>query len=523
MHSLQPLALSRIKPSYSVPNSILWSILGFMLYLINQAKLYSNNIAIIADDKAYTYQQLLISSQNFASLLLNGAKDLNQKRVAFVLPPGMDYVIVQWAIWQAGGIAVPLNPKAPLDSHRYVLEDAAVDIIVTSPIYIADIEALASELKIRVVTAGMSAELTPDLPDIAADRAAMILYTSGTTAAPKGVVSTHENIEAQAKALTEAWEWSATDRIINVLPMHHIHGIINILTCALISGASCEFMASFDPKELLDKLCQPEVTLFMAVPTIYYKLVAYWESLDQPEQIKISAGLNTLRLMVSGSAALPVSTLEKWKNITGHTLLERYGMTEIGMAISNPYIGERRPGHIGLPLPGVELRLVDEEMHDVQIGEQGEILVKGPNVFKEYWNKPEITHAAFTSDGWFKTGDIAIFKEGYYKIIGRNLDIIKSGGYKLSALEIEEVLRSYPGISDCGVVGIPDEEWGELVAAALIIDGDSFTERELILWLSNKLPRYKIPTVFKKLRELPRNAMGKVVKNELKEIFIHSV
>ncbi len=494
-----------------------------MLSLINQAELHLNNIAIIDGDKSYTYQQLLISSQNFASLLCNDAKSLDQKRVAFLLQPGMDYVMVQWAIWQAGGIAVPLNPKAPIDVHRYVIEDATVDIIVTSPVYRAVIEALTSESEIRLLTSDMMAELTSDLPNIAADRAAMILYTSGTTAAPKGVVSTHDNIEAQAKTLVDAWEWSATDHIVNVLPMHHVHGIINILTCALRAGATCEFIA-FKPKALLDKLCQPEVTLFMAVPTIYYKLIAYWESCDQSEQIKISAGLKTLRLMVSGSAALPVSVLENWKIITGHTLLERYGMTEVGMAISNPYIGERRPGHIGLALPGVELRLVDEEMHDVQIGEQGEILVKGANVFKEYWNKPEATDATFTNDGWFKTGDIALINEGYYKIIGRSsIDIIKSGGYKLSALEIEEVLRSYPGISDCGVVGIPDEEWGELVAAALIIDGDSFTESELILWLSDKLPRYKIPTVFRELKELPRNAMGKVVKKELKEILNHRV
>jgi malonyl-CoA/methylmalonyl-CoA synthetase len=223
--------------------------------------------------------------------------------------------------------------------------------------------------------------------------------------------------------------------------------------------------------------------------------------------------------MVSGSAALPVTVMEQWHQISGHYLLERYGMTEIGMAISNPYSGERRAGHIGQALPGVEIRLVDELNKFVSAAEPGEIQVKGPGVFKAYWGKPGATQKTFTSDGWFKTGDIAKFDAGYYKILGRDsIDIIKSGGYKISALEIEEVVRTYPHIKDCAVVGIPNTEWGELVVAALVSE-TALNTTKLAAWLKERIPPYKIPRQFIQLDDLPRNAMGKVTKNELKKHF----
>ena len=225
--------------------------------------------------------------------------------------------------------------------------------------------------------------------------------------------------------------------------------------------------------------------------------------------------------MVSGSAALPVSTLEKWKQISGHTLLERYGMTEMGMAVSNPYEGERKPGHIGQALPGVIIRLVNEDNQLVEEGQSGEIQVKGPNVFQEYWNKPEATKASFTEDGWFKTGDIAAYENGAYRILGRNsVDIIKSGGYKISALEIEETLRKYPSIKDCGVVGIPDDEWGEVVGAGLVAQEEIDT-KALTQWLKEKLPGYKLPRRFMMLEDLPRNVMGKVTKKALTAMFVN--
>jgi malonyl-CoA/methylmalonyl-CoA synthetase len=211
--------------------------------------------------------------------------------------------------------------------------------------------------------------------------------------------------------------------------------------------------------------------------------------------------------------------MERWKEVSGHTLLERYGMTEIGMAISNPYRGDRRTGYIGTPLPGVEVRLVDEAFEAVALGTPGEIQVKGNGVFASYWGKAEATQKAFTEDGWFKTGDIAVVEDGYFRILGRDsIDIIKSGGYKISALEIEEVLRSHALIKDCAVIGIPNEEWGELVAAVLVTE-TTLELAELKDWLKERLPNYKSPKVYQILNELPRNAMGKVVKNELKPLF----
>lgn len=219
-----------------------------------------------------------------------------------------------------------------------------------------------------------------------------------------GVVSTHTNLELQITTLVAAWEWSHTDHTFCVLPLHHVHGIVNVISCALWSGATCQFIPEFSAQEIVGLFEKGEINVFMAVPTIYFKLIAYWESLPEEKQVMVADSMKNFRLMVCGSAALPVSVMEKWKIISGHTLLERYRMTEISMAISNPYHGERRAGYVGLPLPGVEVKLVDEELLTVKPGEPGEILVRGENVFTEYWNKPEATAKEFTSDGWFKTG-----------------------------------------------------------------------------------------------------------------------
>lgn len=227
--------------------------------------------------------------------------------------------------------------------------------------------------------------------------------------------------------------------------------------------------------------------------------------------------------MVSGSAALPVSVLEQWREISGHTLLERYGMTEMGMAISNPYRGERKPGSIGQALPGVQIRLADENGQIVPEGTPGEIQVKGPNVFSEYWGKLGETEKAFTADGWFFTGDIAVLESGSYRILGRNsVDIIKSGGYKISALEIEEVLRTHPMVKDCAVIGIPDDEWGEVVAAGIVSGNEPLNVEEIRNWLKGQMPAYKLPRQFMELEELPRNVLGKVTKNAIKDLFLKS-
>ncbi|MEM8899808.1 MAG: acyl-CoA synthetase, partial [Bacteroidota bacterium] len=436
--------------------------------------------------------------------------------------PGFNYVKTQWAIWRAGGIAVPICVSYPPPSIQYALEDAQVSQIIAEEEFLAVLSPLSDQTGIPILGDQKEVEKADGLPEVPPTGRAMILYTSGTTGKPKGVVSTHAAIQAQISTLVEAWSWEADDHILNILPLHHVHGIINVLSCALWSGACCEFLPKFDTEKVFEVFKKGEVNLFMAVPTIYYKLITYWDQLAEQNQQEISSKLSKFRLMVSGSAALPVSTLEKWKQISGHILLERYGMTEMGMAVSNPYKGERKPGYIGQALPGVTIRLVNEENELVAEGQSGEIQVKGSNVFHEYWNKPEATNATFTGDGWFKTGDIAVFENGAYRILGRNsVDIIKSGGYKISALEIEEILRKYPGIKDCGVVGIPDDEWGEVVGAGLVSQEEIDTQA-LTQWLKEKLPGYKLPRRFMMLEDLPRNAMGKVTKKALTAMFQNS-
>jgi malonyl-CoA/methylmalonyl-CoA synthetase len=348
----------------------------------------------------------------------------------------------------------------------------------------------------------------------------MMVYTSGTTGKPKGVVTTHANLEAQVTCLIEAWGWVPDDRILLVLPLHHVHGIVNVLTCALWAGATCEMLAAFDAGLVWDRLASGKITLFMAVPTIYRRLIAAWEAAPVEQQQAWSTGAARLRLMVSGSAALPVQTLERWHAISGHTLLERYGMTEIGMALSNPLQGERRPGFVGTPLPGVQVQLVDERGHPVLPGTPGEIEVKGGSVFLEYWNRPDATREAFR-DGWFRTGDVAVMENGSYRILGRtSVDIIKTGGYKVSALEIEEVLRTHPAIAECAVVGMADPEWGERVAAAVELRASASLELGALKeWARERLAPYKVPRALRVVESLPRNAMGKVVKQEVAGLF----
>jgi malonyl-CoA/methylmalonyl-CoA synthetase len=496
-----------------------------MLKIVHQAHKNIDNTAIIADNRAYSYKELLFESGNFAHLLLNDAKDLDETRVAFMVTPGFDYVRVQWGIWQAGGIIVPLCLTYPLPSLRYTIENSDAEILVVSPEYADLLQPLAVEKSIRFIVLGKddlsTTEKGGQLPEIKDSRRAMILYTSGTTNLPKGVVTTHAHLNAQIASLIEAWQWTSLDYTINILPLHHVHGIVNIVSCSMWAGACCEFLPAFSAEGIFNVFKQGKINVFMAVPTIYFKLIAHWENLPIDEQTELTNIMSQFRFMVSGSAALPVSVMEKWEKISQHTLLERYGMTEIGMGLSNPYQGKRYAGHVGYPLPGVQVRLADEQDNEIPSTEIGEIQVKGATVFNEYWRKPEATAESFTKDGWFKTGDVAtVDTEGGYRILGRNsVDIIKSGGYKISALEIEEVLRTHPSVSDCCVVGIDDDEWGELVVAAIVPKNDNTDLTELNAWMRTQMPAYKTPRQYKLIPELPRNAMGKVTKNDVKKQF----
>ncbi len=490
--------------------------------LIRKAINHNNQLAIIDDQGKYTYSELLIAAKKVASCLLKGKHDLHEARVAFIVPSSFDYVAVHWGIWLAGGIAVPLCISHPLPEIKYVLEDSASNMIVVHPDFKNNLLSLADERNLRVVKTSDAIDFKAGpLPKVEVERRAMILYTSGTTSRPKGVVTTHRNINAQIVSLIEAWGWTENDRILHVLPLHHTHGIVNVLLCALWAGATCEMLPKFNAEIVWDRFVQNDLTLFMAVPTTYNKLIAAWESAPNETQKIMSKACAKMRLMVSGSAALPVKVFKKWHEISGHRLLERYGMTEIGMALSNPLHGERRPGSVGQPLPGVNVKLINERNHAIQEeGVPGEIQVKGSNVFKEYWSRPDATQEAFCND-WFKTGDVAILENGYYRILGRSsVDIIKTGGYKVSALEIEEVLMSHPSIQECAVVGKEDEEWGECVCAALVLkNGDSLTLSDLRDWAKERMANYKIPNRILCLNDLPRNAMGKVIKPDLKKMF----
>jgi malonyl-CoA/methylmalonyl-CoA synthetase len=478
--------------------------------------------AIIAADGVFTYDDLDEASKRVAGSLLADNDDLNQTRVAFLVHPSFAYAAVQRGIWRAGGVAVPLAVSHPPAELEYVIRDSDASVVVADKASAATLMPIARAVHARFVAAddALRAIAADGLPHLGSNRRAMIIYTSGTTGRPKGAVSTHQIIGSQIASLVEAWRWTPADHLLLVLPLHHVHGIINGLGSVLAVRATCEIMPAFDAERVWERLASGDVTVFTAVPTIYNRLITSWEAATPDIQKQRSDAVRRLRLMMSGSAALPVKTLERWREISGHTLLERYGMTEIGMALSNPLAGERRPGCVGQPLPGVEVRLVDEAGHEVETGAPGELEVRGPSVFLEYWKRPEETATAFR-DGWFRTGDVAVLEDGSYRLLGRtSVDIIKTGGYKVSALEIEEVLRTHPAIAECAVVGVSDEDWGECVSAAVELrQGATLSLDDLQQWAKPQLAPYKIPRALQYVSALPRNAMGKVVKPEVAGLF----
>ena len=523
-------------------------------------------LAVVDPAGAWTYADLLGDAERLARALLAGGGggagvgDLAEARVALLCTPGHDFVVGVLGVWMAGGIAVPLHPAHPDAELDHVLTDAGIATVLASPAHgeqahrlatrhgatvttvpaptIADAAATADATDL---TAGMAAptataaivgatsgdqrprEPAPvPLPEVGPERPAMIVYTSGTTGRPKGAVHTHRSLAAMAEGMVDAWRWSPDDRILLVLPLHHVHGIVNVTLCPLWVGAVCEAPGGFDAAATWDRLASGELTLFMAVPTVYRRLITAWDEADATGRAAWSAGAAKARLMVSGSAALPVSTLERWSDITGHVLLERYGMTELGMVLSNT-LDHRAPGHVGEPMPGVELRLVDDDGADLDPAgdEPGELLVRGPQVFAEYWGRPDATAAAFV-DGWFRTGDVAVHDPDGYRLLGRSsVDIIKTGGEKVSALEIEEVYRTHPDVADAAVVGVADADWGERVCMALVLrpgpgapaDGD------LRAWGKERMAAYKVPSRFVVVDDLPRNALGKVVKADVTPLF----
>ena len=497
------------------------------LSLIERIVAFGDQPAVVDPSGTWTYAELDRRAKDLARVMISSGVGRGD-RVALLCRPGRDFVIAVLATWWAGAMAVPLHPAHPAAELGYVLDDAAAGFLITSDQHADAAEALAQPRYLTVVTVDPGAgdeerpPLTPPValtPPDSAD-AALVIHTSGTTGRPKGVVHTHASVQAQIEGMVEAWAWSADDRILLVLPLNHVHGIVNVTLCPLWVGATAEAPGGFDPVETWERLASGRLTIFMAVPTIYARLLATWADADEAAQARWSTGAESLRLMVSGSAALPVTVLDEWRRITGQLLLERYGMTEVGMALGNT-LAHRVAGHVGVPFPGVEARIVDDVGSDVADGQPGELLLRGPQLFAGYWNRPDETTDAFT-DGWFRTGDVGVATPDGYRLLGReSVDILKTGGEKVSALEIEEVLRTHRDVVDCAVVGLPDVEWGQRVVAAVVTRAGTTIDGPMLRrWGKERLAPAKVPTRYLFVDELPRNAMGKVTKPAVRELFV---
>uniref|UniRef100_A0AAX7T6W3 Acyl-CoA synthetase family member 3 n=1 Tax=Astatotilapia calliptera TaxID=8154 RepID=A0AAX7T6W3_ASTCA len=521
-----------------------------------RAPVYGEKLAVIDSSDSHSYKQLYCRSLGLANRIGTALNSdfggLEGKRVSFLCANDASYTVAQWATWMSGGTAVPLYRKHPPAELEYIISDSQTSLLLAADPYTETLEPLAQKLGLPCLKLPPTSDLDALSEEDAqeketaitdwADLPAMIIYTSGTTGRPKGVLHTHGSVQAMVQCLVSEWAWSRDDVILHTLPLHHVHGVVNKLLCPLWVGATCVMLPEFHPQKVWEMLLSskaPMVNVFMAVPTIYSKLIQYYDQhFTQPHVKDFVKAVckERIRLMVSGSAALPLPTLQRWEEITGHTLLERYGMTEIGMALSNPLKGPRVPGAVGLPLPGVEVRIVMNNTINTTIvegthketqvrpgleGKEGELLVRGPSVFKEYFNKPQETRESFTEDGWFKTGDTAVYKDGVYWIMGRtSVDIIKSGGYKISALDVERHLLAHPDIMDVAVIGAPDATWGQKVTAVVQLKrGKSMTLPELKTWAREHMAPYTIPTGLVVVEEMPRNQMGKVNKKDLLRLF----
>lgn len=475
--------------------------------------------AIARDARGETaWRDAIAAADRVAASLLDGRRSLEGERVALLVTPGADFLACMFGVLRAGGCLVVLSPLHPPPETSYFCADAHVRTVIASPEFAERVAFLAPERRI-VITRAL---LAPRAASIAAEPcghdAALQLYTSGTTGKPKGAVITHANLAKQQELLAEAWAWSASDVLLHTLPLHHLHGLGIAMLTAVGAGATTHFQA-FDPRAVWEAM--PRATVFMGVPTIHTKLLAALDQADGATAAHWMEGARSLRLITSGSAALPVSIGERWRAITGAYPLERFGMTEIGVGASNPLAPEgRRPGSVGLPLPTVGTRVVGDDGRDAA---SGELWISGPCVFDGYRDRPEATQAAFVEHGgerWFKTGDtVAREPDGYLRILGRtSVDILKSGGYKLSALEIEETLREHEAVAEVAIVGMPDPLWGDRVVACVVArEGrESECAEELLRGFAReRLAAYKVPKQIVVMTDLPRNAVGKVMKPEL--------
>jgi malonyl-CoA/methylmalonyl-CoA synthetase len=469
-----------------------------------------------------TYAQLHRETARCAAALNSFGLERGD-RVAVQLEKSPQSLFLYLACLRGGLVYVPLNTAYRLRELAYFLSDAEPALVICTPPVEGDVRELVrtSSSSARVATLdtsgrGSLAEAVREAPvefetaTIAPHELAVIIYTSGTTGRSKGAMLTHRNLISNASVLVDSWGFSNQDVLLHALPIFHVHGLFVANHCALLSGAKLLWRARFDARTTLADLRQ--ATVMMGVPTYYARL------LDQPGLSRDTCA--GTRLFISGSAPLSLEAFQEFRARTGHTILERYGMSEAGMITSNPLDGDRRGGSVGLPLPGVSVRITNGEDQNVRAGEPGAIQIQGDNVFAGYWRNPAKTREEFTADGWFRTGDVGAFDgDGYLSIVGRAKDLIITGGYNVYPKEVELVIDTMPGVAESAVFGVPHPDFGEAVTAAVVLDRDAqaLNESAVIAHLKTQLANYKVPKRIHFVSDLPRNAMGKVQKNLLRE------
>ncbi|WBY02350.1 malonyl-CoA synthase [Ramlibacter tataouinensis] len=481
-----------------------------------------DTIAVETDDElAYSWRDLDRGTAMIANLLAS-LQLPEGSRIAVQVEKSVEAMMLYLATLRAGYVFLPLNTAYQSAEIEYFIGNAEPAVVVCTPENFGWVSKIAFRAGTRNVFT-LGDDRTGTLLDRAAQHGdrheparkragdlAAILYTSGTTGRSKGAMLTHGNLLSNAQVLKDYWGWVPGDVLVHALPIFHVHGLFVAIHGALLNGSRMLWFGRFDPRKVIAAL--PRATVFMGVPTLYVRMLA------EPALDRQAA--RNMRLFISGSAPLLIETFNDWRERTGHTILERYGMSETIMLTSNPYEGgERRGGTVGFPLPGVGLRVVGDDGRDVPTGEIGGIQVRGPNVFDGYWRMPEKTAEEFTADGWFRTGDVGrIDERGYVTIVGRSKDLIISGGYNVYPAEIEGFINELPGVAESAVVGVPHPDFGEVGVAVVIPKaGAQLDPDAIVATLKAQLANFKIPKRCFAVGELPRNTMGKVQKNLLRE------
>ncbi|MCW5648676.1 MAG: malonyl-CoA synthase [Ramlibacter sp.] len=481
-----------------------------------------------AEPLHYTWRDLDRATAMMANLLAS-LKLPKGARVAVQVEKSVEAMVLYLATLRAGYVFLPLNTAYQSAEIEYFVGNAEPAVMVCTRANFGWISKIAFKAGTRHVftldddRTGSLLERAAHCSDrhevapVAADDLAAILYTSGTTGRSKGAMLTHDNLLSNARMLKDYWGWRPGDVLIHALPIFHVHGLFVALHGALLNGSRMIWLGKFDPKLVVQKM--PEATVFMGVPTLYVRMLA--------EPGLTREAVRNMRLFLAGSAPLLIETFNEWKDRTGHTIVERYGMSETAMLTSNPYAAdaryggqdERRGGTVGFPLPGVQLRVQGDDGAPLAVGEIGNIQVAGPNVFKGYWRMPEKTREEFTADGFFKTGDVGkIDGRGYVTIVGRSKDLIISGGYNVYPAEIEGYINELPGVAESALVGVPHPDFGEVGVAVVIPKPGATLEADAIIaTLKSRLANFKIPKRCFVVNELPRNTMGKVQKNLLRD------